>query len=47
MADTDPPKEAPIHERRFDETEIGAKIATLTEFTPIKDAACRPTLAST
>jgi heme-degrading monooxygenase HmoA len=38
-ADTDPPKEAPILERRFDETEIGAKIATFTEITPLKDAA--------
>jgi heme-degrading monooxygenase HmoA len=40
MADTHPPKEAPIQERRFDETEIGAaKIATFTEITPIKGAA--------
>ena len=32
LADTSPPKEAPIHEQRFDETEIGAaKFATLTE----------------
>ncbi len=39
-ADTDPPREAPIQERRFDETEVGAaKIATLTEITPIKGAA--------
>jgi heme-degrading monooxygenase HmoA len=39
-ADTDPPKAAPIQERRFDETEVGnAKIATLTEITPIKGAA--------
>ena len=38
-ADTDPPKEAPVHERRFDETEVGAtKIVTFTEITPIKDA---------
>jgi heme-degrading monooxygenase HmoA len=39
VADTDPPKEAPIQERRFDETEIGAKIATFTEITPVKGAA--------
>jgi hypothetical protein len=39
-ADTDPPKEAPIQERRFDETEVGAaKMATFTEITPVKDAA--------
>jgi heme-degrading monooxygenase HmoA len=39
-ADTDPPKQAPIQERRFDETEIGAgKIATFTEITPAKGAA--------
>jgi heme-degrading monooxygenase HmoA len=36
-ADTDPPKEAPIHERRFDETEVGAaKIVTFTEIMPLK-----------
>jgi len=34
-ADTDAPREAPVHEQRFDETEIGAaKSATLTEITP-------------
>jgi heme-degrading monooxygenase HmoA len=34
-ADTDAPKEAPVHEQRFDKTEIGAaKLATLTEITP-------------
>jgi heme-degrading monooxygenase HmoA len=39
IADTDPPKEAPVQERRFDETEVGsAKIATFTEITPIKGA---------
>jgi heme-degrading monooxygenase HmoA len=39
-ADTDPPKEAPVHERRFDETETGkAKFATFTEIIPVKDAA--------
>ncbi|CCE11431.1 Antibiotic biosynthesis monooxygenase [Bradyrhizobium sp. STM 3843] len=39
-ADTDPPKEAPILERRLDETEVGtAKIATFTEVTPSKGAA--------
>lgn len=38
-ADTDPPKDAPIHERRFDETEVGAaKIVTFTEITPDKGA---------
>jgi heme-degrading monooxygenase HmoA len=38
--DTDAPKEAPIHEMRFDETEIGeAKYATFTEITPKTDAA--------
>ncbi|MBV9564489.1 MAG: antibiotic biosynthesis monooxygenase [Bradyrhizobium sp.] len=39
-ADTAPPKEAPILERRFDETEVGAaKLVTFTEITPRKDAA--------
>jgi heme-degrading monooxygenase HmoA len=39
-ADTDPPKAAPVHERRFDETEVGAaKLVTLTEITPVKGAA--------
>jgi heme-degrading monooxygenase HmoA len=39
-ADTDPPKEAPVHERRFDETEVGsAKLVTFTEITPRKGAA--------
>ena len=39
-ADTDPPKEAPVHERRFDETETGnAKFATFTEIIPVKGAA--------
>jgi hypothetical protein len=38
-SDTNPPKEAPVHERRFDETEVGnAKIATFTEITPAKGA---------
>ncbi len=38
-ADTDPPGDAPIDERRFDETEIGAaKIVTFTEMTPDKGA---------
>jgi hypothetical protein len=41
-ADTDAPKEAPVHEQRFDETEIGAaKLATLTEITPQHDATFR------
>ena len=39
-ADTNPPKEAPVHERRFDETEVGAaKVMTFTEITPAKDTA--------
>lgn len=39
-ADTDPPKEAPVHERRFDETEVGAgKLATFTEIVPAQGAA--------
>jgi heme-degrading monooxygenase HmoA len=39
-ADTAAPKEAPILERRFDETEVGnAKIATFTEVTPEQGAA--------
>jgi heme-degrading monooxygenase HmoA len=39
-SDTAPPKQAPILERRFDETEIGkAKVVSLTEIVPIKDAA--------
>src|SRR5215475_4721732 len=33
-ADTDAPREAPVHEQRFDATEVGAKLATLTEITP-------------
>lgn len=40
MADSDPPREAPIRERRFDETEVGiAKVVTFTEITPRKGAA--------
>jgi heme-degrading monooxygenase HmoA len=39
VADTDPPKEAPIDEKRFDETEIGVgKLVTLTEALPQKRA---------
>jgi heme-degrading monooxygenase HmoA len=39
-ADTNPPKEAPILERRLDETEIGeAKTATFTEIGPAENAA--------
>jgi len=39
-ADTDAPKEAPVREQRFDETEIGAaKLVTLTETTPEPGAA--------
>jgi heme-degrading monooxygenase HmoA len=38
--DSDPPRQAPMLEQRFDETEIGiAKVTTLTEFTPRKGAA--------
>jgi heme-degrading monooxygenase HmoA len=38
--DTDPPRQAPIQERRFDETEVGnAKLVTFTEITPAKGAA--------
>jgi heme-degrading monooxygenase HmoA len=34
-SDTAPPKGAPIHEQRFDETEVGAaKFATITELVP-------------
>jgi heme-degrading monooxygenase HmoA len=39
-SDTAPPKEAPVHERRLDETEVGAaKLATFTEIMPVKGAA--------
>src|SRR6201996_8006060 len=39
-SDTAPPKEAPILERRFDETEVGeAKFVTFTEIAPRKGAA--------
>jgi heme-degrading monooxygenase HmoA len=39
IADTDPPKQAPIQPLRFDETEIGAaKVLTFTEITPRKGA---------
>jgi heme-degrading monooxygenase HmoA len=39
-SDTAPPKAAPIKERRFDETEVGAaKIVTFTEITPSEGAA--------
>ena len=39
-ADTDPPRDAPVRELRFDETEVGrAKVATFTEITPRKGAA--------
>jgi heme-degrading monooxygenase HmoA len=38
-ADTDPPRDAPIKELRFDETEVGnAKFVTFTEITPSKGA---------
>lgn len=40
FADTDPPKQAPIQERRFDETEVGrGKVATFTEIVPAKGSA--------
>jgi heme-degrading monooxygenase HmoA len=40
FADTDPPKEAPIEEKRFDATEVGAaKVVSFTEITPRKGAA--------
>lgn len=39
-SDTHPPKEAPVHERRFDATEVGkGTMATFTEITPAKGAA--------
>ena len=39
-SDTHPPKEAAVHELRFDETEVGtAKLATFTEIVPVKGAA--------
>jgi len=39
-SDTSPPKEAPVLERRFDETEVSkAKFVTFTEITPRKGAA--------
>jgi heme-degrading monooxygenase HmoA len=38
-ADTDAPREAPVREQRFDATEVGAKLATLTEITPQPGAA--------
>jgi len=46
-ADTAPPKEAPILERRFDETEVGKpKIVTFTEIAPRKGAAQSDALAN-
>jgi heme-degrading monooxygenase HmoA len=38
-ADSGAPSKAPVHEQRFDETEIGAKFATVTELTSEGDAA--------
>ena len=38
-AETAAPREAPGREQRFDETEVGAKLATLTEITPQPGAA--------
>jgi heme-degrading monooxygenase HmoA len=39
-ADTAPPKEAPVQERRLDATEVGqAKVVTFTEITPVEGAA--------
>jgi heme-degrading monooxygenase HmoA len=37
-ADSDATSKAPVHEQRFDETEIGAKFATVTELTPEHNA---------
>jgi heme-degrading monooxygenase HmoA len=38
IADTDPPKEVPVREQRFDETEVGvAKLVSFTEATPAKN----------
>jgi heme-degrading monooxygenase HmoA len=43
IADSDPPRQAPVHEQRFDATEVGeTKIVTFSEITPIEGA----TLAS-
>lgn len=40
IADSNPPKEAPVRERRFDETEVGAaKFVTFVEITPRTGAA--------
>jgi heme-degrading monooxygenase HmoA len=36
--DTDAPDNAPVHEQRFDETEVGAKFVTVTELTPEREA---------
>jgi len=41
-ADTNAPLAAPVHEQRFDETEIGAKFATVTELIPQRDAVPSP-----
>src|SRR5215471_17307637 len=39
-ADTDPPRQAPIEERRLDEPEVGtAKVVTFTEIIPRKNVA--------
>jgi heme-degrading monooxygenase HmoA len=39
-SDTHPPKAAPVNERRFDDTEVGAaKVVTFTEITPADSAA--------
>jgi heme-degrading monooxygenase HmoA len=39
-SDSAPPKEAPVNERRFDETETGAaKLMTFTEIVPVKEGA--------
>ena len=37
IADTDAPNGVPVREQRFDETEVGAKFATVTELTPEND----------
>ena len=42
-SDTDPPTEAPIHQLRFDETEIGkGKLVTFTEMAPARGVSLSP-----
>ena len=41
-ADTDPPRQAPVRDARFDETEVGkAKVVTFTEITPAQGRGLR------